>query len=144
MPVSIVPRRVRGYDGPARHSTEASMPRTFPSKLATVPLLLLAVTSAAQTNISGGGGASTKPTLAAADYAKWETLGNGTLSPDGKWFVYDLRRGNGSTELRYRALSGDNDVVVRSANGGQFSSNNRWLFYTVTPDTAGGGGRGAG
>ena len=41
-----------------------------------------------------------KPTLASADYAKWETLGNGALSPDGKWVAYDLRRGNGSTEWK--------------------------------------------
>ena len=44
-----------------------------------------------------------KATLTNADYAKWETLGAGALSPDGKWVAYDFRRGNGSTELRYRA-----------------------------------------
>ena len=27
---------------------------------------------------------NTKPVLAGADYAKWETLGNGALSTDGK------------------------------------------------------------
>ena len=37
-----------------------------------------------------------KPTLTSADYAKWETLGTGALSPDGKWVAYDFRRGNGS------------------------------------------------
>ena len=36
-----------------------------------------------------------KPTLASADYAKWESLGSGELSPDGKWVAYDFRRGNG-------------------------------------------------
>jgi dienelactone hydrolase len=84
-----------------------------------------------------------KPTLASADYAKWETLGAGALSPDGKWVAYDFRRGSGTTELRYRAVSADKEQTARSATTPQFTSNSRWLLYTITPDTAGGrGGRG--
>ena len=79
-----------------------------------------------------------KPTLTSADYAKWETLGAGALSPDGKWVAYDFRRGNGTTELHYRAVGADKDHSARSANNAQFSANSRWLLYTVTPDTAGG------
>ena len=82
-----------------------------------------------------------KPTLAAADYAKWETLGGSSLSPDGKWVAFDIRRGNGSTELRYRALDGDAERTARSGSNPQFSSNSRWLLYTIGPDS-GGGGRG--
>lgn len=81
------------------------------------------------------------PTM--ADYAKWETLGAGALSPDGKWVAYDFRRGNGSAELRYRDLASNADHTVRSATTPQFTSNGRWLLYTIVPDTAGGrGGRG--
>ena len=83
-----------------------------------------------------------KPTLARADYAKWETLGSGTLSPDGKWVAYDVRRGNGSTEVRYRTLVTDKEQAARSAVNPQFTANSHWLLYTITPDTAGGGGRG--
>jgi dienelactone hydrolase len=83
-----------------------------------------------------------KPVLKSPDYAKWETLGNAALSPDGKWVAYDFRRGNGSTELRYRTVDSDNEHVARSANGPQFTSNGHWLLYTITPDTMGGGGRG--
>lgn len=89
--------------------------------------------------------AQQKPTVtSAADLAKWETLGAGALSPDGKFVAYDFRRGNGSTELRYRAVSGGEEHTIRSAEGPQFSSNNHWLLFTVTPDTAGRGGRGGG
>lgn len=84
-----------------------------------------------------------KPTLANADYAKWETLGSGALSPDGKWVAYDFRRGSGSTELRYRAVDAAAEKTVRSATNPQFSANSRWLLFTETPDSAGGrGGRG--
>ena len=87
---------------------------------------------------------ATKPTLANADYAKWETLGSGALSPDGKWVAYDFRRGNGSTELHYRAADAMTEQIVRSATTPQFTSNSRWLLFTETPDTAGGGRGGRG
>jgi hypothetical protein len=86
--------------------------------------------------------ASATAALGPADYAKWETLGNGALSPDGKWVAYDLRRGNGSTELRYRTVDNETDHTVRSATAPQFTTNGRWLLYTVLPDTAGAGARG--
>jgi dienelactone hydrolase len=90
--------------------------------------------------------AQQKPTVtAAADLAKWETLGAGAVSPDGKFVAYDFRRGNNTTELRWRAVNGE-EHAVRSATGPQFSSTSRWLLFTITPDTAGGrgarGGRG--
>ena len=86
-----------------------------------------------------------KPTvISRADLAKWETLGAGALSPDGKFVAYDFRRGDGSTELRYRAVSGGEEHTIRSANGAQFSDNSHWLLFTITPDTAGGRGAGRG
>ena len=99
---------------------------------------------AAQSQTTSQTAGSRKATLAPADYAKWETLGSGALSPDGKWVAYDFRRGNNTTELRYRAIDGEAERTVRSASNPQFSNNGRWLLYTVSPDTAGraGGGRG--
>jgi dipeptidyl aminopeptidase/acylaminoacyl peptidase len=86
--------------------------------------------------------AQQKPTVTAhADLAKWETLGAGALSPDGKFVAYDFRRADGTSELRYRSVSGGDEHTVRLANGPQFSDNSRWLLFTITPDT-GGGGRG--
>jgi dienelactone hydrolase len=88
-------------------------------------------------------GAATKPTLTNAEYAKWESLGAGQLSPDGKWLAYDFRRGNQSVELRYRAVDSGSETAVPSGSAPQFTSNSHWLVYTLTPDTAGGrGGRG--
>ncbi len=87
--------------------------------------------------------AAAKPTLTSADYAKWETLGAGALSPDGKWLAYDFRRANATTELHYRSVGSDKETSARSGSNPQFSANSRWLLYTITPDTAGGrGGRG--
>src|SRR4051812_7586933 len=85
-----------------------------------------------------------KATLGTADYAKWETLGAGALSPDGKWVAYDFRRGNNTTELHYRAVDSETERTVHSGSNPQFSNNGRWLLYTITPDTGGraAGGRG--
>ncbi|MGH7620589.1 MAG: prolyl oligopeptidase family serine peptidase [Gemmatimonadaceae bacterium] len=96
---------------------------------------------AAQQNASDA-----KPTLKSADYAKWESLGSGALSPDGKWVAYDFRRGNASVELRYRGVDATTETTVPSGNTPQFTSNSRWLVYTHVPDTAAGGrgGRGGG
>src|SRR5262249_39919770 len=77
---------------------EVRMPR--PGWL--VAIVLAAAPLAAQQPTSAHGPA--KPTLTSADYAKWETLGAGALSPDGKWVAYDFRRANGTTELHYRAV----------------------------------------
>ena len=104
--------------------------------------LLLLAAAAAPALAQQRSYATAKPTLSGADYAKWETLGNGALSPDGKWVAYDFRRGNGSTELRYRALDTDKEQSVRSANNPQFAASSRWLLYTIVPDTAGASGRG--
>jgi dipeptidyl aminopeptidase/acylaminoacyl peptidase len=85
--------------------------------------------------------------LTEADYGKIETLGASALSPDGKWVAYDFRRNSGGSELRYRALSAPGEQSVRSACAPTFSSNSRWLLYTMSSDTscnAGGGGRGRG
>ena len=86
--------------------------------------------------------AQQKPTATArADLAKWESLGAGALSPDGKFVAYDFRRGSGTSELRYRAVSGGQEHTVRLANAPQFSNDSHWLLFTIAPDTAGGRGR---
>jgi hypothetical protein len=93
--------------------------------------------------LAAQGTSGAKPTLTNADYAKWESLGAGQLSPDGKWVAYDFRRGNQSVELRYRAADATSETSVPSGSAPQFTSNSRWLVYTLVPDTAGGrGGRG--
>ena len=43
--------------------------------------------------------AQPKPSIAPADYGKWETLGNGVFSPDGKWLAYPIRRADGTTDI---------------------------------------------
>ncbi len=90
--------------------------------------------------------AQTKPTLQPADYGKWETLGAGTLSPDGKWLAYDIRRTSGSNELRVSAVAGGNTHTLESCTGPAFSADSRWIacLAGANEESGGRGGRGAG
>src|SRR4051812_22016001 len=93
-----------------------------------------AVVAAAATSLH----AQQKPTVTAADYAKWETLSpDATLSPDGKFVAYSIRRAAGGGEAHWRAIDGT-DHVVASGSAPQFSADNRWLLVTIAPDTSGG------
>src|SRR5207247_10580071 len=72
-----------------------------------------------------------------------EMLGAGALSPDGTWVAYDFRRGTAGSELRYREVATENERVVLRGVNPTFTANNRWLIYTISPDSGGGaGGRG--
>src|SRR5512146_1653135 len=133
-------RRVEPYDD-LDHDLrcEASMKCPRPLRLLAVTAFAFASASVAKAQQPH---AVAKPTLTSADYAKWETLGSGAISPDGKWVAYDIRRGNGTTEVRYRAVDGDKEQTASSANNPQYTANSRWLLYTMVPDTSGAAGRG--
>ena len=80
--------------------------------------------------------AQEKPTLTVDDYGQWESLGGGTLSPDGRWLAVGISRVNQENELRIHATDSDSVVVVPYATRPVFSSDNRWLAYLigVSPD----------
>src|SRR5262245_54777607 len=102
-----------------------------------------------------------KPTLTKEDYKKFESLSGSTLSADGKWIAYVVSRGerganargrgsDNSSAVHYRATAANDEKVVTSASNPMFTSNNKWMLYTVTPAgeapggqrAGGGGGRG--
>ncbi|MGH7464158.1 MAG: hypothetical protein ACREK1_03220, partial [Longimicrobiales bacterium] len=71
------------------------------------------------------------PTLEPADYARWESLGETELAPDGRWVAYTVSRVDGDGELRYRAVARDSTHVVEHGSRPAFSSNGRWLAYAI-------------
>ena len=85
--------------------------------------------------------AQPKPTLTPADYGKWETLGAGTLSPDGKWLAYEIRRSGGDNELRVAATGvpsgpGGKTHVLAFCSSAAFSADSRWLVCSATVSEA--------
>jgi len=90
------------------------------------------------------------------DYALWRSVGQTSLSPDGRWvtYAYSRREVDDSLFIKPR-VGGDPHVVVRGS-GPQFSADSRWVAYYVNPEEeedagggqapagGGGGGRGRG
>jgi len=77
--------------------------------------------------ICAGVFAQPKPTLTPADYGKWETLGTSTLSPDGKWVAYEIRRTDGNNELRASPAAGGKTHAIAFCSGAAFSADSHWL-----------------
>ncbi|MGA3189364.1 MAG: prolyl oligopeptidase family serine peptidase [Bryobacteraceae bacterium] len=75
--------------------------------------------------------AQPKPSIAPADYGKWETLGNGVFSPDGKWLAYPIRRADGTYELRISSTAGGKTQIAKFGTDPAFSSDSRWVAYAI-------------
>lgn len=65
------------------------------------------------------------------DYDKWESLGRGTLSPDGNWLIYPIRRNNDKNELRIHNLKNDSKRILAQGIRPKFSKDSRWLGYLI-------------
>src|SRR5271156_567049 len=53
-----------------------------------------------------------KPAVTPAAFPKWEALGAGELSPDGKWLAYSIRRVSTDDELRIASLTGARKEII--------------------------------
>jgi dipeptidyl aminopeptidase/acylaminoacyl peptidase len=119
--------------------------------------IVLAATASAQNTSPAGAGTAARPAAAArrvlssADYTRWRTIDNAALSPDGKWLAYGLRFANtlaidGKPELRIRRTDAEGETVVKDGGQASFSSNSKWIVYSIEPPAPAGGrgGRGGG
>jgi len=75
--------------------------------------------------------AQARPTVRPADYAKWESLGAGTLSPNGQWLAYIVNRVNEENELRIGGTARDTTVTVLYASAPAFTGDSRWIAYAI-------------
>lgn len=111
--------------------------------------IALFVAVAASYAIPGAQTATRKP-LTVEDYSKWRTISGQEISGDGQWVTYGLSFSNtipteSKPVLHLVRLDTSQDIEVPNATGGTFSSDSRWLAYTVDPSggRGGRGGRGA-
>lgn len=75
--------------------------------------------------------AQQKPTLAPDDYDRFESLGQATLSPDGRWMAVGISRVSEENELRIHRTDADSVVVVAYGARPTFSEDGRWLAYAI-------------
>lgn len=80
--------------------------------------------------------ATQRPVLPSSEWDGLETVAASELSPDGKWFTYELTRVSGGTELHWGAVAApERQQTIQLGVGGEFAANGRWLVYTVRGDT---------
>jgi dipeptidyl aminopeptidase/acylaminoacyl peptidase len=75
--------------------------------------------------------AQSRPTVRPADYARWESLAAGTLSPNGQWLAYGVNRVNEENELRLGGVMRDTTVAILYATAPAFTGDSRWLAYAI-------------
>ena len=76
------------------------------------------ILSSSSARRSASVGAQSRPTLRALDYPKWESLGAGTLSPNGQWLAYGVNRVNEENELRLGGIGRDTTVAILYGDAG--------------------------
>jgi len=81
--------------------------------------------------LSAPASGQTPPSVRPADYARWESLGPGTLAPNGQWLAYVVNRVSEENELRLGAVARDTTVVIAYGTAPAFTGNSRWLAYAI-------------
>jgi dipeptidyl aminopeptidase/acylaminoacyl peptidase len=91
---------------------------------------------------------SAKKVLTPEDYGRWRTVGDQSISSDGKWVTWVYRFTNvaqrdAKPELHVLNLETNEDVAIPNASNGTFSPDGRWIVYQVDsmPPRSGRGGR---
>ncbi|MBP6715635.1 MAG: hypothetical protein KA205_02135, partial [Acidobacteria bacterium] len=89
--------------------------------------------------------AGAKKALTVDDYPKWKSIAGQDISGDGKWVAYVLQSTNVPTTetkpiLHIQNLESGQEVTIADATGNAFSSDSKWIAYSVEP-AAGRGGR---
>lgn len=90
---------------------------------------------AALAAFSAPASAQGKPTIKPADLARWETLGQSRLSPDGKWLYWSITRGDQDGNLQIRGGPSNAHVTIPFGQSPAFSSDSKWFAYLVGVST---------
>ena len=84
-----------------------------------------------------------KKVLTIDDYAKWRSIGQTSISPDGRWVTYAYSRREVDDSLFIKEINGGDPAVVVRGSNPEFSKDSRWVAYYINPpEQEDGGGRG--
>jgi dienelactone hydrolase len=75
--------------------------------------------------------AQDRPSVQPKDYGQWESLGTGTLSPNGEWLAVPITRVNRENELRIHQTNSDSVIVVAYGARPTFSEDGQWVAYSI-------------
>ncbi|MFC4477333.1 prolyl oligopeptidase family serine peptidase [Flavobacterium chungangensis] len=71
-----------------------------------------------------------KRDIKTADYAKWSSLQSETISPDGRWFSYNLHYDYGLDTLFVQNIKSSKRLSFPKCSDMHFSSDGRWLTFS--------------
>ena len=111
-----------------------------------IPLIALTLGAVAPTSVALAQTAP-KKVLSVDDYSKWKSIGNQSISGDGKWVAYVLSATNteptdAKPVLHLVRLDNSQDLEIPNGGAPAFSPDSKWLAYTVDASGGGRGGRG--
>jgi hypothetical protein len=74
-----------------------------------------------------------KKDLTTDDYARWQSIAQSEISPDGNWYSYNISLVDGDGWLAVRKIgSGDeNEHNFMNSYNQQFFNDNRWLVFRI-------------
>jgi dipeptidyl aminopeptidase/acylaminoacyl peptidase len=127
---------------PARRTSQPRL--SFLSTILAAPLIALATVPPGTGARMSGPAAhrvasrpdSAKKILAPDDYGRWRTIGDESISSDGRWVTWVYRFTNVADrdekpELHVLSLDTNDDVTLAGASRGTFSPDARWIVYAV-------------
>src|SRR6185503_16092882 len=76
-----------------------------------------------------------KPLVTNTDLAKWESLGQNRLSPDGTWLTWSVTRGDQDGVVHLRGGARDTHLTIPFGQSAAFSSDSKWFAYLVGVST---------
>ena len=74
-----------------------------------------------------------KKVLTIDDYAKWRSVGQTSISPDGRWLTYAYSRREVDDSLFIKEIDGGDPAVVVRGSNPEFSKDSRWVAYYINP-----------
>lgn len=125
-PFAFAPRFVRVLSRSAAMAAAVAL-------LATGPAPLAAQATATETAAPVATQVSGKRPLEIADYRHWRTIGDETLSDDGRWVAWTYSRVRGDDTVHVRTVDGARSHIVARASDPRLSADGRWLAYTLVP-----------
>jgi dipeptidyl aminopeptidase/acylaminoacyl peptidase len=93
--------------------------------------LLLATAAAAV--LTSPAFAQDKRPLEVADYHLWRTIEDATISDDGRWAAWTYAKVRGDDTLHVRSLDDDVRHELARAARAVFSTDGRWIAYSIEP-----------
>ncbi len=101
--------------------------------LVVVPSTLAGQATATAPSAATSSTTTGKRPLEIADYRLWRTIGDETLSADGRWVAWTYSRVRGDDTVHVRTVEGDRTHTVARAADPRLSADGRWAAYSLAP-----------